>query len=160
MALTRIRFDVAGEVQLSRAFEAAEREARDMSVPLAETGDMVVESVGQQFHTEGARSGAAWPSLSAAYAAWKDSAYPGRPLLVRTGAMRAQALDKARTLTVTARRLVYEVDDPKAIYHQRGEGHLPQRRLVDLTAEDRRQVDRIFANWLNGLRHRAFGPTV
>lgn len=60
-------------------------------------------------------------------------------------------------MTVTPQRLVYEIDDDKAIYHQEGKGHNPARRLVDLTPVQKREWDREFAGWLNRLRRGPIG---
>lgn len=73
-------------------------------------------------------------------------------MLVQTGDMRAAALDRARAVQVTPQRMLYEIRDEKAVWHQRGAGDLPQRKLVDLTMPDRRGFDRILAHWVTGLR--------
>jgi hypothetical protein len=41
-----------------------------------------------QFRTQGKQTGPRWPKLSPKYAAWKRKHFPGRPILVRTGALR------------------------------------------------------------------------
>src|SRR5438132_124465 len=41
------------------------------------------------FVNEGGSSGAPWAQLSPAYAAWKQQHYPGRGILVRSGALKA-----------------------------------------------------------------------
>lgn len=168
MPLVKIDLKVAGEKQISRAFEASAREAEDMSEPLQRFGDHLLQQVGAQFASEGAQGGAPWPQLNAAYAAWKDEHYPGRPILVRTGALRAAATSKD-AVTVTPRRLTYEIDgidvheNPSgyaevefigdvAVWHQKGRGHLPVRKIVDLNELARRQLDRYFSDWVNGLR--------
>lgn len=45
--------------------------------------------VQQDFVLEGGGSGASWVPLSPAYAAWKSQHYPGRGILVRSGALKA-----------------------------------------------------------------------
>lgn len=166
--LVEITLDVAGERQLARAFEATAREAEDMSEPLARYGAYLIQEVGRQFGTEGARGGEPWQRLTAAYEAWKETHYPGRPILVRSGALRSAALSP-HAVTVTPRRLVYEIDDANAsggtrstgdrvdrgqlaYWHQTGGGRLPERRIVDLNMDARRELDRIFAEWLTAIR--------
>lgn len=151
--LTRLRFELAGEVHYSRGLLLAAEEARDLSEPLEQAGHLILGAVAQQFATEGRRAGG-WPPLSPRYAAWKAAHYPGRPILVLTGQMKRAALD-TRALQVTPRRLTYQIDDPKALYHQVGAGRLPVRRVVDLTGHDRRMIDRAFARWLARIRARA-----
>lgn len=171
--LTKVTIRVAGEEQLVRGFEMTAREAGDLTGPLRQVGDHLLEQVGQQFAEEGAHGGAGWQPLNRAYEAWKDAnapAGPGMPILVFSGRMRAAALAKS-TITVTPRRLVYEVGsgdlgpgEPDrgelALMHHEGKGSLPARRIVELNTEARRQVDRLFVDWLNGIRRGAFGPPI
>jgi len=49
---------------------------------------MVRKHSHDQFRTEGKQTGTAWPGLSPKYKAWKDQHFPGRPILVATGALR------------------------------------------------------------------------
>ena len=152
MALQRIGFSIAGEEQYIRGFEATAAEAADMSEPLGQIGDSLREAVAEQFLTEGSAGNyGLWKPLNPSYERWKrEQGYDGG-ILVRTGEMFAAATD-TRAVTVTPQRMIYEIDDPKAIHHQRGDGNLPQRRLVDLNMTVRRSWDRIFASWLNRLR--------
>jgi hypothetical protein len=168
MTLVSIELNVAGETQLARAFEATSREADDLSEPLARYGEFLLREIGEQFQSEGARGGEPWRRLSRAYETWKTEAYPGRPILVQSGAMRSAALSP-RAVTVTPRRLVYEIDDANvsggtrgegdrvdrgqlAYWHQTGGGRLPERRIVQLNMEARRQLERVFAEWLTAIR--------
>jgi hypothetical protein len=152
MPLLNVHFEIAGDAAYSRAFEAMATEATDLREPLGEIADHLVKTVGDQFLTEGARTGRRWHPLSPSYQAWKEAHFPGRPILVQTGHMRAAALDRKRAVALYPDRMVYEIQDDKAVYHQKGSGHLPQRKLVDLGMKDRRAWDRILAEWVNGLR--------
>jgi hypothetical protein len=157
MPLTRMRFDIVGDVQYSRAFHTMGREAADMTDPLTEIGESLRLSVSEQFRTEGRHGlGVGWQALDAAYARWKASAVGEQPILVFRGDMRDAMLSRS-AFTISPRRLVYEPDDPKAYYHQVGEGNLPAREMVALNEAERRGWDRIFASWLNGLRHGPLG---
>jgi phage gpG-like protein len=168
VALVEITLDVAGDKQLARAFEATAREVEDMSDPLARFGEHLLREIGEQFQTEGARGGEPWRRLTRAYETWKEEHYPGRPILVQSSAMRSAALSP-RAVTITPRRLVYEIDDANvcggtrsehdrvdrgqlAYWHQVGAGRLPARPIVQLNQEARRELDRIFASWLTTIR--------
>lgn len=153
MPLQRVTFDIAGETQYARAFEAMEREADDLSEPLAEIGESVRLSVSEQFRTEGAHGlGSKWKPLNRDYAAWKERQVGPAPMLVFTGTMRDAMLSRS-AITVTRRRMVYEPDAPDyAPAHQFGEGNLPQRKMVAIPLSVRRTWDRAFASWLNDLR--------
>lgn len=154
MPLARFRIDVNGDVQLSRAFLATDAELADMSEPLGRIGRDLIVEVGEQFRTEGKQGGTPWKPLNTAYERWKAEnapGGPGLPMLVFSGAMRGAALSPF-AVRVTDRRMVYEIDDEKAIWHQEGRGRLPARRIVALNQQFRRSVEREFAEWLNAIR--------
>lgn len=155
------------EKQYVRAFEAYEHEIDDLRDPLGDVADHLRDVVQQQFATEGAHGlGAGWVQLNPGYEAWKREHYPGAPMLVRTGAMReAFLVHGTRELTTDTLRwgITDQRDDEgdlirdRAAAHQTGRGVVPQRKIVALSSMDRRQIDRIFVEWLNGLRRRVFG---
>ena len=161
-----VRFTVAGEQQYARRFDALAHELQDLQEPLERVRDQLVLTVGQQFMEEGAHGTSKWQPLNASYEAWKESAYPGRPILVRTGAMRqAFLVDGTRELTAT--RLRWGLDDQTnedgeriadyALAHQTGEGHVPQRKIVALRFDDKRQMDRAFVEHITYLRRSLIG---
>lgn len=154
MALQRINFDIAGDVQYARGFEAAAREVEDLTEPLKAVGESLRLSVSDQFRSEGSAGlGSRWTPLNPDYAAWKEAQVGPEPMLVFTGKMRS-AMTDPRALQITPRRLIYEPDDPEGIAarHQAGGGHLPQRKIVALSLETRRGWDRIFMAWITNLR--------
>lgn len=160
MPRENIRFSVVGDVQYSRAFEMLAHEAEDISEPLAEIGDRIVSSVHENFRTEGGHGVAGgWKQLNPAYAEWKRQQVGDEPILVFSGKMRAAMIDPS-SLQISPRRLVYEPDAPDyAIQHQDPtvDGHPPQRKMVSLNMDDRRQFDRVFVEWLNDLRSGPIG---
>lgn len=164
--MLRVSFEVAGEGQYIRGFEAMEAELADMREPLGHIADDLKHAVGEQFLSEGAHgTGAPWVPLEPGYAAEKDERYPGNPILVASGKMReAFLVDGTRELT--AQRLVWGVDDQvdehgdriaiRAGAHQTGRGVVPQRKIVSLTQTERRGFDREFTSWLTHMRRRLF----
>lgn len=60
----------------------------------------------------------------------------------------------------SAQRLVYEPDTSVAPYHQKGDGHLPQRKVVQLTDLDRRGWERTILTWVRHKQGRAAWPPV
>lgn len=168
MSLVRISFDVEGEQQISRAFEALAVETSDMSEPLEEMADLILDYIRLQFESEGASGlGEKWVPLDPDYEARKAVHYPGRPILVRTGGMKGAMLNKAQAVRVTPSRMVYEPKGEggvRAARHQRGHNagedhpHLPQRKIIALTtAQKRTAVDRTFSAWLTRVRREAQG---
>jgi len=158
-----ITLDVFGETVIARGFEMLSEQSRDLSEPLGELMDQILDSVAAQFDTEGAASGSPWAPLSDEYGQWKAEHYPGRKILIREGVMQAAMLNRAEAVHVTPEQAIYEPISEIARYHQAGadwlgpawehpgpyEHHLPQRKMVDLSEEFKHQaVDRTFARWL------------
>lgn len=157
MPLVKVGFAVGSEQQVSRAFLALEHEVADMSTPLDRMADVVLQSVREQFTTQGESGlGHMWTPLTPEYAAWKLVHFGPRPILVASGGSKGAALNKAQAVTVTSTRMIYE---PKGkggeilAWHQTGAGDLPQRKVVALTeAQKRAGVDRVFTEWLHEVR--------
>lgn len=156
MALTFLRFDVAGVEHYARGFDLMATEAKDLRDPLTDIAHDLRQRIGRQFSTQGAAEGTPWAPLSAAYAAWKEQHFPGRPLLVQTARMRGEMLNPA-AFEVTEQRMVYEVDERKAYWHQTGAGHNPARPMVVLSAAARRDWDHLWVQWIHSLRNRTIG---
>jgi hypothetical protein len=155
MARQVFRFEVAGDVQYSRAFDALAEEVRDLTEPLTAVGELVVRDVGEQFRSEGAFGhGSKWTPLNTDYERWKEQQVGVEPILVFSGKMR-EAMMARSAVHVSPRRMEYDPDAPDyAIRHQQGdeERGLPQRKMVEIPGSERRAVDRIFATWLNSIR--------
>lgn len=159
--MLRVGFSIAGEQQYARAFDAMANEMRDLREPLERVAARLVQTVGEQFRAEGAHGTSGWQPLNPGYQAWKDDAYPGRPILVRTGDMRAAFLTDG-TRELTASKLVWGVDTQTnsqgeriadyAMAHQAGRGRVPQRKIVALRSDDKRAMDRMFVEHIQYLR--------
>lgn len=112
----------------------------------------------EQFASEG-RAGASgqWRELSAAYARRKALERGGLRILERTGAM-ARALTSLRDVEVTDNKIIFHLPKP-AGFHQRGTARMPQRKVVDPSAEQVRRlserVKREAAEQLEGLGFNA-----
>ncbi len=156
--------DEQGFRHVDRMFELAQEYVSDLSEPLEEMMDALLDSVARQFETEGAAAeGVRWQPLSDIYGKWKAVHYPGFPILVASGAMKLAMLDEPTAVHIGPDLAVYEPISDIAGYHQHGEtwwGNawkhpgpylhvLPQRKMVDLTdAWAHEAVDRTFARWL------------
>lgn len=155
MPLQHIDFSVAGDTQYSRAFEASAAEVEDLTEPLTGVGELVLRDIGEQFRTEGAFGlGSKWQALNPDYARWKEQQVGDQPILVFKGTMRAAMMARS-AVHVSARRMVYDPDAPDyASRHQKGDESrgLPQRKMVEIPMTERREIDRIFAMWLNSIR--------
>lgn len=95
----------------------------------------------QHFKSQGRSTGRKFQKLSKRYKVWKESNYPGRPILVLRGALRAALVEggPGSVKKVTSNSLVVGIDpgsNPLAKYaraHSRGEGRhgrIPKRPPV------------------------------
>lgn len=141
----RFRLDIAGEVQLDRGIARFSEGCTDYRPiwPVIEDDFYAQEKA--QFESEGAEGGEKWQALTPEYAGWKETHYPGMPILQRTG-------DLVRSLTtandpngvrIEARRtLTLGSKIPYAIYHQSPAPRkvLPRRPEIMLTEAFKRSV--------------------
>lgn len=151
MAWVQVRFEIQGEVQVARAFEASAAQVADLSEPLEEIAEHLYGAISEQFASEGAHGlGTRWTSLDPDYAAWKESVVgPGVPILVFSRKMRETLLDRA-AVTITPQRLIYHPRGEHAdvaAFHQGGDG-VPQRKIVAITDAEKRAWERVFLAWL------------
>lgn len=88
---------------------------------------------GEVFASRGRIIGKPWQPLNPTYAAWKAQHFPGRPPLIRTGAMnRGYAFDATnKSVSLFNEKFYFR-------FHQNGEG-VPQRVTMDFDAP-RQQV--------------------
>ena len=145
------------DVYYSRAFQALAEESKDLYYPLQDVGELLKESTAEQFDTEGTYGGNRWQELSPAYRAYKQSRWPGKAIMQRDGALRDSLVNHG-VLYVDHRRMVFGVAGDPAKYaaaHQFGRGHMPKREFLVLPREARRQIDRIFVEWLSIGRSKA-----
>lgn len=152
-----LKFTIEGETQVSRAFQLGEEAVGDLRPAFEVIGAQLRKGVVGQMSSQGGRGGDPWQPLSPGYKAWKDVHYPGRPTLVRTGDMRA-ALLSPQAVHASAQRLIFEPDTDVAAYHQKGDGTLPQRRVLQLTGADRRGWERTILTWIRHRQGRASWP--
>lgn len=135
----RFTFTIEGETQIDRTLARFADNIGDASPLWDILADRFVKLEARQFKSEGAYGSGGWAALSPRYAAWKAKAYPGKPILERTGALKG---------SLTRRPLGIEVLTPKSMtigsgidygkFHQAGGGRLPQRRPVELPEGERR----------------------
>ncbi len=128
-----------------RRFTRFVSELTDLSPVLEEIADVLDRSAAQAFATSGASSGGRWAALSSRYAMWKARHYPGQPILVATGALRA-SMGSVRN--ITPKRLEWGTDDRKARYHQGGTSKMPARPIIRLTSKERTLMTKLVHAYL------------
>jgi hypothetical protein len=109
----------------------------------------------RQFESEGEFGGQRWAPLSPDYAAWKETHYPGKGILQRTGDMKRAASAPARAVTPTS--LTLTIEDDKLQYHQDGTDRMPKRPLVfgePLPAEAHAELELVAESYVTDLLGR------
>ena len=136
MARVDMDFEVDGEKQLSRFFEATGSDLKDFSDIFKAWGKDFRERQHSVFRSEGAFEGRQrWQELSPAYKDWKDIYYPGANILERTRRLWDSLVsegDPDHVYSVSKDEFKIGTSVPYAIFHQRGQG-VPQRKVIQLT---------------------------
>ena len=111
---------------------------------------LVREHIPGQFAAQGHPK--RWASLSPAYARWKARHFPGRPILVRTGAMKGGFRYEARKRSL---RVINRVKagqkgrgKPRWFYHQHGTGNMPARPVLQISDADRQKLSELANEYL------------
>jgi len=97
------------------------------------------------FATEGGRLGAKWAPLTQPYAARKARVFPGRPILQASGAMFRSLVVGTEDSIVDSqpREFTFGTKTRYATFHQDRTPRMAQRKILDVTPEDRRQIKQI-----------------
>jgi phage gpG-like protein len=150
--VVRIRFEIANDVQFARAFQLADGQFADLTAPLEAMGEDFYSSMVEVFAGEGVyEERTRWQDLSPSYAKWKARHYPGRKILERTGRMRTSltlrgGMDSVYMLSPSA--LAVGTLVPYAMYHQTGTKRMPMRKIIELTAEQKKRWVQILHRYM------------
>src|SRR5580765_3894261 len=132
-----------GEEGLARAFGLMSGAVNDWRPYWADIAAVFYISESARFSSGGFGT---WPPLSDGYARWKAKHYPGRPILVRTGALQESLTSR------TGAGAIYEesplelnlgTNIPYAKYHQTGTSKMPARPPEGLNDTDLRVMQTI-----------------
>jgi phage gpG-like protein len=134
------RITVDGAQEFEASIQRFASEIDDYREAWDEIGAYMAEVVERRFSSEGP----GWAPLSPAYAAWKQANYGGASILVRTGAMRGSMAVQ----DVSSKSMEFGTSNPYATYHQHGTSRMPMRRIIELDANDTRNIHRIFARFI------------
>ena len=139
----QITVDILGERQLNRRLGLIVDQSADLRPAFDDVRKNWIKNNRAQFRSEGAHGGGnKWQKLSPKYRQWKARHYPGKTILRRTDRL-------WHSLTVPThpdfiyrtalQSLLIGTKVPYAIYHQKGAGAVPVRKVVELTEEQKRQ---------------------
>jgi len=135
--MLKISFEVTGEKQINRAFDAAAKAFEDFTPVFKELGKRFQSYEKQMFDTEGGISGSRWATLSPGYRAWKSINYPGKGILERKGTLKKSLTSPQAVHELEKLSAAYGTTVPYAIYHQKGAGNMPARKPIKLSKKER-----------------------
>ena len=145
----RLKFNFEGETQLSRHLALVEEALGDWTPAFQTTTEYLIEVFSTDvFEGEGAIIEEHWAPLSRAYAWQKQKMYPGKGILERTGAMKAQFSatygPKFASITNTADYFKYhQSNQPRS--------KIPRRVMMKLAGEQRESIMRVFTAYFQNL---------
>jgi phage gpG-like protein len=151
MASIALRFGIVGDNRMESFFDHLEQIPDDFREPFEKMAEDFWEHEETVFDSEGP----GWRPLTPKYAKWKEKHYPGKPIMERTGALKAsltEGIAADSVFLVYPTRMELGTTNPYAIYHQTGSikvpNHPPKRKLMSLPAELQRQWNRRMVEWL------------
>lgn len=144
---TRIHFEFFGDTQIDRTLEGIEIRGRDATPAWEEIAESFLAGERSQFASQGAWGSGGWSPLSPKYAEWKARHYPGQPILVRTGALRASLTDGPDVRIIRPQDAWLGSMVRYGRYHQSGDG-VPRRPPVDIPESERRTWAKIMHRFL------------
>lgn len=133
-------FDLARLVE--RAATASFQDALETGIT-----ERFYDGVRATYDAQGDPIGRAWRELSPGYLRWKERNYPGLPILVLTGDMRASAIgENAADRRIEPREANYWVPQPYAAAHQFGTQRIPQRWFFGANEETKSAIEELVAD--------------
>lgn len=145
---TRLRFEFFGDEQVNRTILRTIDAAEDARPAWEVLAGSFQTAQRRQFRSEGTYGSGGWAPLSPRYAAWKARNYPGAPILVRTGDLRASLTERPFGVEVIEPRFaIFGSDVRYGLFHQQGDG-VPRRRPVELPESLRRRWVKVLQRWL------------
>ena len=85
MPSIKLQFEIEGEKQILSSIKFAGNELKDYASPLTAINEQLREDF--NIKKQGKKIGVSWTPLNPVYKKWKDKFYPGKPILIKTGAM-------------------------------------------------------------------------
>lgn len=148
--MVQFSLNVEGEQQVARMLSRVTEKINDLRPFLDSAAGFLVATMGDQFSGEGSRTGG-WAPLSPRYAADKARRWGSKPILEASGAMKASLTGTGgRNISrqIGGDTLEFGTSVPYARYHQTGTSRMPQRRILDLTEDDRRGLMKLLQRHL------------
>lgn len=139
-----ILIDIQGDQRIIGILDQAQKRIENPKAALEEVGGMVVSEFEANFPSEGKRLNEPWAKLKQATIKERiRQGYGASPMLVRTGKLMRGFKKEVQTLYV---RIYNTIDYFK--YHQRGDGNLPQRRMILSPEKLKQEIVAVIAKYV------------
>lgn len=126
-----VRITGAGFDPFQLVLESWENRLDDSEPVFQAMADQFGKTMKTKFAKEGAHGGARWAPLSPGYAAWKQRAYPGKPILQLTGLLHESLIKRPFGVEeVWSKGMVVGTAVEYAKYHQNGTDQMPARPII------------------------------
>lgn len=144
--MIRFRAELDGVEVMDRAFNRIDQIISDFRSIWPNVAKEFYAIEAGQFGSEGAKGASGkWSPLSPAYKKWKESHFPGEPLL-RLAHPLVESLTSpdapGSIFRLEADQMTLGSKVEYATAHQRGGGNLPARPPISLTEEDKRKLQK------------------
>ena len=149
-----IRFDIEGERQVAESIDFAGEEIKDFRKPLREINTQMLED--WDIKHQGSKIGEKWERLKEPYRSWKAKNFPGRGILIRTGAMNKKRSNSGWRTRVSAMQTTLWNQSPYFKYHQSNKtrkSNLPRRVMMKLADKQKTTIIKEFQKYLNEVRN-------
>ena len=159
----QLRFEIMGQVQLSRTFDRISLGVSNLRKPFGLIAKDFYHAQRATFDAEGAHEGKQkWQKLNPRYRAWKAKKYSGAKVLVLTGVLKRAATTpsaKGSVFKLGGRRLEMGVDLMVggwnlAALHQFGTSKLPAREVIRLSSAQKLRWVRIIRDYFHSIIKR------
>lgn len=160
----RFTYTVDGVEEFNRGFNRITAYISDFTSLWPEVAKEFYGIEREQFDSIGAKGASGkWAALSKAYAVYKAKKYPGKPILQATGSLFASmtGFDAADSIfRPTATDLTIGTQREGAIYHQRETSRMPMRKVIDMTDDGKRRLQKAIQKGLVAfVRRQGFAVT-
>lgn len=138
----RITATVENEIGLDRSFSRFTSQLTDLRQIWPAVIIELRAIVREQYAGQGVGPSGRWQPLSPAYAKWKAKHFPGLPILQRTGLTLLSLTGNTSDTVIqqTETTLVFGTRRRGQVFHQRGSGRLPRRKVFDLNEAQKTRI--------------------
>lgn len=148
-----ISFEVFGEKQVERGLLRFSDAAADMRPAAEQMRTYLLSIERRQFDTEGRSGSGGWAPLKPATLRRKVAKGEDQRILRATEALRKSLTNRSNENNVwrsSFDSFTFGTSDPKARFHQSGTAKMPQRKVIELSENNRKRIVKIFQSHLIG----------